>query len=127
MALAATAGRKSVLRPKMGDLLDSADITHPDQRRDRLASPAWGTNGDAIAGIPPALRTSTSESSTPPPANSSVSLSSTPPGTTNPPAPPKAPHGKSPEPNEGSELFRYPTTSRSSGDRIRTCDLWVMS
>ena len=40
---------------------------------------------------------------------------------------PKAPHGESPEPNEGSgysDVLRHHT---GSGDRIRTCDLWVMS
>lgn len=42
-------------------------------------------------------------------------------------APPKAPHGKNPEPNVGSGLFRCLATPHSSGDRIRTCDLWVMS
>jgi acetyl esterase/lipase len=29
--------------------------TDPTQRRDRLASPAWGTNGDHIKGLAPAL------------------------------------------------------------------------
>jgi acetyl esterase len=49
------AGRKAVLRPWMGDIFDTAYIPNPDWRRHRLASPAWGTNGDNIFGIAPAL------------------------------------------------------------------------
>ena len=44
-----------------------------------------------------------------------------PPRITNPPAPPKAPNGKSSEPNAGSELFRCPETSQRGRCRIRTC------
>ena len=39
----------------MGEVFDTAYIPDPVQRRDRLASPAWGTNGDHIEGIAPAL------------------------------------------------------------------------
>ena len=49
------AGRAAVLRPWMGEVFDTAYIPDPAQRRDRLASPAWGTNGDHIEGIAPAL------------------------------------------------------------------------
>ena len=51
----ALAGRKAVLRPWMADIFDTAYIPDPRQRCDRLASPAWGTNGDNIKGIAPAL------------------------------------------------------------------------
>jgi acetyl esterase len=51
----ARGGRKAVLRPWMGEILDTAYIPDPNQRRDRLASPAWGTNGDDINGLAPAL------------------------------------------------------------------------
>ena len=49
------AGRAAVMRPWMGEVFDTAYIPDPTQRRDRLASPAWGTNGDHIKGIAPAL------------------------------------------------------------------------
>lgn len=49
------AGRKAVFQPWMGDILDAAYIPDPLQRRDRLASPGWGTNADNIAGIAPAV------------------------------------------------------------------------
>jgi acetyl esterase len=49
------AGRAAALRPWMGEVFDTAYIPDPAQRRDRLASPAWGTNGDHIEGIAPAL------------------------------------------------------------------------
>ena len=39
-------------------------------------------------------------------------------GTTNPPEHPKAPNGKSPEPNAGSELFRCPETSHDLGGSV---------
>ena len=48
-------GRAAVLRPWMGEVFDTAYIPDPAQRRDRLASPAWGTNGDGLVGIAPAL------------------------------------------------------------------------
>jgi acetyl esterase len=37
------------------ELFDTAYLPSPEARRDRLASPAWGPNGDGIAGIAPAL------------------------------------------------------------------------
>jgi acetyl esterase len=48
-------GSKAVLQPWMGAVFDSAYIPARAQRSDRLASPAWGTNADDIAGIAPAL------------------------------------------------------------------------
>ncbi|MDT7713811.1 MAG: hypothetical protein QOG46_2718 [Pseudonocardiales bacterium] len=51
----ARAGKEAVFRPWMGDILDTAYIPDPAARRDRLASPAWGANGDNIEGIAPAL------------------------------------------------------------------------
>jgi acetyl esterase len=48
-------GSAAVLRPWMGEVFDTAYIPDPGQRRDRLASPAWGSNGDDLAGIAPAL------------------------------------------------------------------------
>jgi acetyl esterase len=51
----ARGGRRAVFRPWMGEILDTAYIPDPNKRRDRLASPAWGTNGDEINGIAPAL------------------------------------------------------------------------
>ena len=46
---------KGPVRPWMGEILNTAYIPDPNRRRDRLASPAWGTNGDDIKGIAPAL------------------------------------------------------------------------
>lgn len=51
----ARGGRKAVFRPWVGQILNTAYIPDPNKRRDRLASPAWGTNGDDIKGIAPAL------------------------------------------------------------------------
>jgi acetyl esterase/lipase len=48
-------GSKAVLQPWMGVVFDTAYVPDRAQRRDRLASPAWGTNGDDLAGIAPAL------------------------------------------------------------------------
>jgi acetyl esterase/lipase len=48
-------GSKAVLQPWMGDVFDTAYIPDRVQRQHRLASPAWGSNGDDIAGIAPAL------------------------------------------------------------------------
>jgi acetyl esterase len=48
-------GRRAVLKPWMGEVFDTAYIPDPAQRRDRLASPAWGDNAAEIAGIAPAL------------------------------------------------------------------------
>jgi len=46
---------KAVLQPWMGEVFDTAYIPDRGQRRDRLASPAWGTNADDITGIAQAL------------------------------------------------------------------------
>jgi acetyl esterase len=43
------------MKPWMGEVFDTAYIPDPAQRRDRLASPAWGDNADGTAGIAPAL------------------------------------------------------------------------
>jgi acetyl esterase/lipase len=48
-------GSKAVLQPWMGEVFDTAYIPDRAQRRDRLASPAWGSNADDITGIAPAL------------------------------------------------------------------------
>lgn len=50
-----TLGDKAVMRPWMSEVFDTAYIPDPAQRRDRLASPAWGDNADDIKGIAPAL------------------------------------------------------------------------
>lgn len=50
-----TIGRRAMLKPWMGEVFDTAYIPDPAQRRDRLASPAWGDNADGIGGIAPAL------------------------------------------------------------------------
>jgi acetyl esterase/lipase len=46
---------KPAISVPMGDLFNMVYIPSPDTRRDRLASPAWGSNADEIAGIAPAL------------------------------------------------------------------------
>jgi acetyl esterase/lipase len=48
-------GSKAVLQPWMGEVFDTAYIPDRAQRRDRLASPAWGSNADDVTGIAPAL------------------------------------------------------------------------
>lgn len=48
-------GDSAVMRPWMSDVFDTAYIPDPKQRRDRLASPAWGLNADDLRGIAPAL------------------------------------------------------------------------
>jgi acetyl esterase/lipase len=48
-------GSKAVLQPWMGEVFDTAYIPDRSQRRDRLASPAWGTNADDVTGIAQAL------------------------------------------------------------------------
>jgi acetyl esterase len=48
-------GRKAVLQPWMGDVFETAYIPDRVRRRDPLASPAWGDNGDHLEGIAPAL------------------------------------------------------------------------
>lgn len=50
-----TLGPRAVMKPWMGEVFDTAYIPDPAQRRDRLASPAWGDNADHITGIAPAL------------------------------------------------------------------------
>ncbi|GLY43177.1 carboxylesterase [Amycolatopsis sp. NBRC 101858] len=44
-----------VIRPWMGEVFDTAYIPDAARRTDPLASPAWGSNGDGLAGIAPAL------------------------------------------------------------------------
>ncbi|RCV54645.1 alpha/beta hydrolase fold domain-containing protein [Marinitenerispora sediminis] len=46
---------RPVVRPWMTDIFDAAYAPDPAARRDRLVSPAWGTNAEGIAGIAPAL------------------------------------------------------------------------
>lgn len=46
---------KSVVSLPMTDIFDTVYFSSPEARWHRLASPAWGTNGDGIAGIAPAL------------------------------------------------------------------------
>ena len=48
-------GGAAVLKPWMGAVFDTAYVPDRDRRRDPLVSPAWGSNGDDIAGIAPAL------------------------------------------------------------------------
>ncbi|MEN3321382.1 MAG: acetyl esterase [Mycobacterium sp.] len=48
-------GSKAVLQPWMGAVFDTAYVPDRARRRDRLVSPAWGTNADNITGIAPAL------------------------------------------------------------------------
>lgn len=47
----------AVMKPWMGAVFDTAYIPDAMRRRDPLASPAWGVNGDGLAGITPALIT----------------------------------------------------------------------
>jgi acetyl esterase len=48
-------GSKAVLQPWMGAVFDTAYVPDRAQRRDRLASPAWGNSADDVTGIAPAL------------------------------------------------------------------------
>lgn len=48
-------GRAAVLKPWMGAVFDTAYLPDPGTRHHRLASPAWGSNGEGLAGIAPAL------------------------------------------------------------------------
>ena len=48
-------GSRAVLRPWMSEVFDTAYIPDVGQRRDPLASPAWGSNGVDRHGIAPAL------------------------------------------------------------------------
>lgn len=51
-----SAGRKRVvISPWLGEIFDTAYVPDRSQRRDRLASPGWGSNGEGIEGIAPAL------------------------------------------------------------------------
>jgi acetyl esterase len=52
---ASPVGSAAVLKPWMGEVFDTAYIPDRALRRDRLASPAWGSNADSISGIAPAL------------------------------------------------------------------------
>jgi acetyl esterase len=48
-------GKHAMLRPWMGAVFDTAYIPDTERRRDPLASPAWGSNGDGLHGIAPAM------------------------------------------------------------------------
>ena len=48
-------GGRAILTPWMGEVFDTAYIPVRDDRAHRFASPAWGSNGDDLAGIAPAL------------------------------------------------------------------------
>ena len=48
-------GARAVMKPWMGEVFDTAYVPDEAQRRHRLASPAWGPNGDGIVGIAPAV------------------------------------------------------------------------
>lgn len=54
-AAAKPAPRGAVIRPWMGEVFDTAYIPDAARRTDPLASPAWGSNGDGLVGIAPAL------------------------------------------------------------------------
>jgi len=49
------AAGKSGISVPMGNILEAVYFPSPEARQDRLASPAWGPNGDGISGIAPAL------------------------------------------------------------------------
>lgn len=49
-----TAGRPAVLLSG-AEIFDACYVPSAEAKRDRLASPAWGTNGDDLTGIAPAL------------------------------------------------------------------------
>ena len=46
---------KSVISVPVGKIFDAVYLPSREARRDRLASPAWGANGDGLSGIAPAL------------------------------------------------------------------------
>ncbi|CAN5825019.1 alpha/beta hydrolase [soil metagenome] len=48
-------GSSAVMRPWMSDVFDTAYIPDREQRRDRVASPVWGSNADDLRGIAPAV------------------------------------------------------------------------
>jgi acetyl esterase/lipase len=54
-AKATPLGSRAVLRPWMSEVFDTAYLPDVGQRRDPLASPAWGANGIDLHGIAPAL------------------------------------------------------------------------
>jgi acetyl esterase len=54
-AQAKHAARRLAISVPVGKLFDAVYLPSPEARRDRLASPAWGPNGDGISGIAPAL------------------------------------------------------------------------
>ncbi len=47
--------KRVVIQPWMALVFDAAYVPDVSQRGHRLASPAWGTNGDGISGIAPAV------------------------------------------------------------------------
>jgi acetyl esterase/lipase len=49
------AGGKSLISVPVEEIFDAVYLPSPEARRDRLASPAWGPNGDGLSGIAPAL------------------------------------------------------------------------
>ncbi|MGH3250424.1 MAG: alpha/beta hydrolase fold domain-containing protein, partial [Trebonia sp.] len=49
------APREPVLSVPVERLFDAVYLPSAEAKRDRLASPAWGPNGDGISGIAPAL------------------------------------------------------------------------
>jgi acetyl esterase len=49
------AAGKSVIPAPVEEIFDAVYFPSPEARRDRLASPAWGPNGDGLSGIAPAL------------------------------------------------------------------------
>lgn len=48
-------GSRAILKPWMGEVFDTAYLPDRDHRTHRLASPAWGSNAEDVAGIAPAL------------------------------------------------------------------------
>jgi acetyl esterase/lipase len=46
---------KSLISVPVEEIFDAVYLPSPEARRDRLASPAWGSNGDGLSGIAPAL------------------------------------------------------------------------
>ncbi|MGE2713423.1 alpha/beta hydrolase [Mycolicibacterium litorale] len=48
-------GGRAVLKPWMAEVFDTAYIPRREDREHRLASPAWGSNADHLAGIAPAV------------------------------------------------------------------------
>jgi acetyl esterase len=48
-------GGRAVLKPWMSAVFDTAYVPDPQTRRHPLVSPAWGSNGEGLAGIAPAV------------------------------------------------------------------------